>query len=168
MEFYDVGKHCARPDCNQQDYLPFTCTHCRKNYCATHKFFDSHVDCTPPSAAAPLACLACRQPVNGTSPHLTSVHNERVLAAHVKGGCKSAEEEARERRKAKECAFGRCRRTEGVVFGCRECGLRYCSTHRIGTDHACKPVVGGGMKTGGSGVRATVVNVKGVSKLVSA
>ena len=42
MEFDNAGKHCEHPSCNQQDFLPFQCKHCRKSYCVVHKGMETH------------------------------------------------------------------------------------------------------------------------------
>ena len=36
MEFHSLGKHCARLDCSQNDFLPFTCSFCEAVFCKDH------------------------------------------------------------------------------------------------------------------------------------
>ncbi|CAG8592607.1 2155_t:CDS:2 [Diversispora eburnea] len=36
MELLNIGRHCSNTDCNQLDYLPFKCQHCRNYYCGEH------------------------------------------------------------------------------------------------------------------------------------
>ncbi|KAI8830070.1 hypothetical protein BJ741DRAFT_621033 [Chytriomyces cf. hyalinus JEL632] len=137
MELYHIGKQCATPDCHQLDFLPFNCYTCKKSYCLDHKDFQHHISCSRPTAAAPLPCPKCSHPVNGTSPYQTKEYSESMIQAHIDNGCQTPEQEAKQRKMGKKCRFGTCRRTEGVVFGCRGCGNRYCSAHRMMEDHGC-------------------------------
>ena len=42
MEFANSGKHCSHTECNQQDFLPFTCDYCKRSYCLAHRTYASH------------------------------------------------------------------------------------------------------------------------------
>lgn len=42
MEFPKVGTHCAIDTCKQDDFLPFTCTHCTEIFCKNHFNIVSH------------------------------------------------------------------------------------------------------------------------------
>jgi hypothetical protein len=37
-----IGKHCAFPECNQLDFLPFKCDCCNKVFCLEHRTYASH------------------------------------------------------------------------------------------------------------------------------
>jgi hypothetical protein len=43
MEFDNIGKKCNY--CNQRDFLPIICLHCKKHFCKEHSFFENH-NCT--------------------------------------------------------------------------------------------------------------------------
>ena len=42
MEFSNLGRHCACPDCNLRDFLPFECNLCKKSFCLNHRTYESH------------------------------------------------------------------------------------------------------------------------------
>ena len=42
MEFSDLGAHCEFTGCGIQDYLPFECKYCNKNFCLEHKNHENH------------------------------------------------------------------------------------------------------------------------------
>ena len=42
MEFLDKGKHCQLQSCNQFDYLPFECFHCKGSFCKVHRAPKDH------------------------------------------------------------------------------------------------------------------------------
>lgn len=65
------GKHCAQPDCNALDFLPYICYGCRATFCADHHKYDKHA-CSSPGAVSrevrrptlPPGCFLCR-PLHG-------------------------------------------------------------------------------------------------------
>ena len=42
MEFSNLGKHCSCEDCYLQDFLPFKCNLCQKDFCLEHRTYESH------------------------------------------------------------------------------------------------------------------------------
>ncbi|KAL2085955.1 hypothetical protein ACEWY4_019275 [Coilia grayii] len=42
MAELDIGKHCEIKDCNQKDFLPFTCDACSGVFCLNHRSRESH------------------------------------------------------------------------------------------------------------------------------
>lgn len=48
MELPYVGQNCEAEDCNQLDFLPFVCDHCKKVFCLNHKSCDQH-NCSAPA-----------------------------------------------------------------------------------------------------------------------
>jgi hypothetical protein len=41
-EMGHVGAHCFMKNCNQQDFLPFTCDHCTEITCGDHRRPEDH------------------------------------------------------------------------------------------------------------------------------
>lgn len=44
-ELPDLGKHCSKENCNQLDFLPFQCIHCKLTFCKEH-FPVAHHECS--------------------------------------------------------------------------------------------------------------------------
>ncbi|KAG1327026.1 zinc finger AN1 domain-containing stress-associated protein 12 [Cocos nucifera] len=40
--FPDLGAHCDHENCNQLDFLPFTCDGCQKVFCLEHRTYKAH------------------------------------------------------------------------------------------------------------------------------
>jgi hypothetical protein len=41
-ELPSLGKHCSSPDCNQLDFLPLDCAHCKEIFCKEHFPANAH------------------------------------------------------------------------------------------------------------------------------
>lgn len=56
-EFSELGKHCSLNDCNQRDFLPFTCDCCSKVFCLQHRSYNEH-EC-PHSGSKNMTAIIC-------------------------------------------------------------------------------------------------------------
>lgn len=52
-----IGQHCAHPDCQQLDFLPFTCDCCGKVFCLEHRTYAAHA--CPSAGSREMQVLVC-------------------------------------------------------------------------------------------------------------
>ncbi|KAL1917833.1 uncharacterized protein VTP21DRAFT_3667 [Calcarisporiella thermophila] len=131
MEFPEVGKHCSQRDCNQLDFLPYTCQYCKKTFCQDHWKAKDH-DC-PKYEALDVripVCPLCQQPV---SIRRGEDANYKV-DEHISKGCPSSTQ-----KKSNSCSMKGCRTRVLVPIICPKCHLNFCVKHRLEADHACNP-----------------------------
>ncbi|KAK7285591.1 hypothetical protein RJT34_20367 [Clitoria ternatea] len=133
-EFPDLGQHCSVSDCNQIDFLPFTCDRCDLVYCLEHRSYIQH-KCTKPNKkdVTVVICPLCAQGVRlipDQDPNITWEN-------HVNIECDPSNFE--KVTKKKKCPAPGCR--EVLVFSntikCRDCLMDHCLKHRFGPDHKC-------------------------------
>ncbi|KAI8841767.1 hypothetical protein BC829DRAFT_402139 [Chytridium lagenaria] len=139
VEFHDLGAHCSREDCKQLDFLPFKCRLCNHTYCAEHRSFDHHVDCSGPKTNKAVPCPLCKNPVNGTSSLSPASVINPLIEAHIAAGCPTPEEDRKNRlaKKAK-CGVKKCRsEPSSTSFSCKQCSTVFCIKHRHPVDHQC-------------------------------
>ncbi|OQR98955.1 hypothetical protein ACHHYP_07410 [Achlya hypogyna] len=101
----DIGEHCARPGCNQKDFLPFPCDCCGGVFCLEHRTYDGH-ECPKAGAkdARAITCPLCR----ATIPLTGDMDENAVWETHARTTCKP--EQYQEKKKPKErCAAEGCR-----------------------------------------------------------
>ncbi|CAG8619970.1 33875_t:CDS:2, partial [Racocetra persica] len=83
MELLDIGRHCAKSDCKQLDYLPIKCQYCKKEFCFNHSKPSEHNCSDAPSGdgeRVPI-CPLCGVPVpivRGEDPNI----KQRVVIHH--------------------------------------------------------------------------------------
>jgi uncharacterized C2H2 Zn-finger protein/predicted nucleic acid binding AN1-type Zn finger protein len=143
----DVGSHCAKSDCQQVDFLPFTCDCCASVFCLEHRSYDAHA-C--PNAGSRdrrvVQCPLCKQMIRWTPEQDVNV----VWEQHVYSGqCvpnpqlvgKNGELKT-EKKKKPRCSAERCREIllASNQFHCNKCGLDVCLKHRFESDHDCATV----------------------------
>ncbi|EFC44119.1 predicted protein, partial [Naegleria gruberi] len=128
-EFFDLGKHCCVETCRQKDFLPFTCTHCKKHFCSEHRECASHqcvynIDEELKKSHIP-TCPLCQALVPKRFPH---EDNNIVIERHIRNGCKVESVK-------NCCAFHDCK--EDQMVNCNLCLKSFCSDHRHADDHQC-------------------------------
>lgn len=114
MELYNIGKHCARPECHQLDYLPFYCRTCSSHYCLAHRQYEHHINC----AGRTDVKLSDEEIIKRSN--VTTITTERPKPKHPlcgHAGCKA-------------------RPSNAVAVICRQCAGRYCVRHRFHEDHS--------------------------------
>ncbi|OAY64641.1 Zinc finger AN1 domain-containing stress-associated protein 12 [Ananas comosus] len=134
--FPDLGAHCEHEDCNQLDFLPFTCDGCQKAFCLEHRTYKSH-GCpgSEHRSRTVVVCEICSASVEREGGGEDDV---AALERHVRSGaCDPA------RKRKPRCPVPRCR--EALTFSntatCRACHVSVCLRHRFPSDHACAPRV---------------------------
>lgn len=134
-EFPDLGKHCSVQDCNQLDFLPFTCDVCRQVFCLEHRSYSKHhcPNATEKDVTV-LVCPLCAKAVRlvpNEDPNLT-------WDQHVRTSCDPSNY-AKVQKKPR-CPVRGCR--ENLTFSnkmvCKDCKQEVCLKHRFGPDHNCK------------------------------
>ncbi|TKY50368.1 Zinc finger AN1 domain-containing stress-associated protein 12 [Spatholobus suberectus] len=131
--FPDLGKHCQHHDCNQLDFLPFTCDGCRQVFCLEHRSYKSHA--CPKSdhdSRKVVVCETCSMSIETTG-HVGQ-DEEAILERHLKSGnCDPT------KKKKPICPVRRCK--EVLTFSntstCKTCHVKVCLKHRFPADHAC-------------------------------
>ncbi|OQR90874.1 hypothetical protein THRCLA_09176 [Thraustotheca clavata] len=131
----DIGKHCSKPGCNQQDFLPFECDCCHGVFCLEHRTYEDH-ECVHAGAkdSRAITCPLCR----GTIPLTGNMDVNIVWENHARNDCKP--EKYQENKKAKvRCAAETCREilTASNSVVCSTCHKKVCLRHRFETDHQC-------------------------------
>jgi len=135
MEFHTLGKHCAQSDCQQLDFLPFTCDLCKNIYCLDHREYKQH-NCSQihmrKDAVVPV-CPACHQICvlkKGEDP-------QERLSAHLLAGCPDEAKTVIQQKKT-TCSFRNCHGGELLPVVCNDCHMNFCLKHRFPTAHKCK------------------------------
>ncbi|KAI7844293.1 hypothetical protein COHA_002091 [Chlorella ohadii] len=128
-DLMSVGRHCAVPDCQQIDFLPFKCGSCGKVYCLEHRM----CPCRSASQDTVLVCPLCARSVivpPGQDPDV-------AFDRHTRGECDPSNYD-RVHRKPRCTAPGcRERLTSTNSYTCRDCGVTVCLRHRLPADHKC-------------------------------
>ncbi|KAJ7974508.1 Zinc finger AN1 domain stress-associated protein [Quillaja saponaria] len=83
--FPDLGKHCQHVDCNQLDFLPFTCQGCRQVFCLEHRSYKSH-DCpkSDHNSRKVVVCEICSMSIETTGHH--GEDEKDLIERHDKSG----------------------------------------------------------------------------------
>ncbi|KAL1925373.1 uncharacterized protein VTP21DRAFT_256 [Calcarisporiella thermophila] len=145
MEFPELGKHCAHSDCNQLDFLPYSCKYCKQSFCQDHwKALDHNCpEYTPFDVRVPV-CPICDQPVpinRGEDPNIK-------MNRHISDGCPPTSHSSptstsgngngsNASKKSNHCSFRNCRTRVLVPIVCSKCQLSFCVKHRLYSDHNC-------------------------------
>ncbi|KAG5081981.1 hypothetical protein JHK84_052019 [Glycine max] len=145
--FPDLGKHCQHRDCNQLDFLPFTCDGCQQShgnnanmaamqcqvFCLEHRSYKSH-SCpkSDHNSRKVVVCEACSMSIETTGN--VGQDKEAILQKHLKSGiCDPT------KKKKPTCPVKRCK--EVLTFSntstCKTCHIKVCLKHRFPADHAC-------------------------------
>lgn len=122
----DLGQHCHVGDCNQLDFLPFTCHKCRGVFCLIHQKMESH-QCKhldDDNRKAPV-CPKCDQIL---------VNRSDALLRHLESGCtKNVSTSVKTM-----CSKKGCGHAEYIPFKCNACRKNYCVKHRLPSQHVCE------------------------------
>uniref|UniRef100_A0A7S2TG68 AN1-type domain-containing protein n=1 Tax=Lotharella oceanica TaxID=641309 RepID=A0A7S2TG68_9EUKA len=137
MDLNHVGKHCALKECNQLDFLPFRCGHCKRSFCLNHYKPEDH-SCSeykPPRPPVIAVCKDCKRSI-------TQVGDESLEALFQRhfdsGECKKFKVT-----KPYCCSYikknGRpCKKREFDPIECKKCHKNFCIKHRHAEDHDCE------------------------------
>ena len=67
LEHTQLGSHCYVKNCNQRDFLPFTCNVCNHKYCLDHRTYTSHNCCGNDfKDITSLECPICKKSIRMT------------------------------------------------------------------------------------------------------
>lgn len=135
-ELPHLGTRCAKKECRQLDFLPFTCDACGMKYCLEHRSYVAH-SCQHAEGRETdiILCPICAKAIK-----LGGFHSDVNLdwEDHVVSGRCDPSNYARVHEK-KRCGAPGCK--EKLVFSntfvCRACSMEVCLKHRFGSDHAC-------------------------------
>lgn len=136
MEFQDVGKRCANPSCNTQDYLPIKCKDCQKYHCQPHA--NDHA-CLQSRDKKVLQCPTCLKPIT----YYGNQDPNEVWVTHYNTNCLQQADytkNAQSKKEVSRCAHNRCptKLTDINKHNCKDCNLDFCLKHRFGFEHDCK------------------------------
>ncbi|XP_059668419.1 zinc finger AN1 and C2H2 domain-containing stress-associated protein 16 [Cornus florida] len=130
----NLGKHCSVEDCQQIDFLPFTCDCCHQVFCLEHRSYNKH-QC-PKGNKHDVTVVVCPLCAKG----VRLIHNQDpniTWELHVNTDCDPSNyEKATKKRK---CPVPGCREilTFSNTIKCRDCTVEHCLKHRFGPDHKC-------------------------------
>ncbi|XP_062006887.1 zinc finger AN1 and C2H2 domain-containing stress-associated protein 11-like [Rosa rugosa] len=133
-EFPDLGKHCSVVECQQIDFLPFTCDSCNKVFCLEHRSYIKH-NC-PKGDRQNVTVVIC--PLCAKGVHLIPDEDPNITwERHVNTDCDPSNYE--KATKKKKCPVPGCREvlTFSNTIKCRDCMADHCLKHRFGPDHKC-------------------------------
>jgi predicted nucleic acid binding AN1-type Zn finger protein len=135
MEFENVGRHCALPNCNQKDFLPFNCDFCTGTFCLEHRTYAAH-GCSGQSARdfTSLDCPICSKAVKFTR----NQNADEVWEVHYQTDC--TRQHIAEVPKVATCSATNCRVVLGASnsFKCPKCSSSVCISHRLPEEHNCR------------------------------
>jgi hypothetical protein len=81
--FGDLGAKCALSQCQQHDFLPFTCEACRSTFCLEHRTRESHNCVAATKEPSVFICDVCKKPCR----FVADETNAESLAKHKRDGC---------------------------------------------------------------------------------
>lgn len=133
--FADLGEHCNHEECNQLDFLPFTCDGCHKVFCLEHRTYKAH-SChkSEHNNRMVVVCEVCSMSIEKK----VGDQSNDILEKHQNSGdCDPSKKQKH------KCPVKRCK--EQLTFSntstCKNCSLKVCLKHRFPSDHACKPML---------------------------
>jgi predicted nucleic acid binding AN1-type Zn finger protein len=136
--------------CGQQDFLPFTCSHCRRVFCLEHRETAQH-NCTVDLTARGKmpTCPVCSQTIKTKAEDVP----DAIVNRHILSGCKSdvfdVQLEKKKIKDAKACAVPTCHNPEKFdTIVCVACGATFCLKHRHQDLHKCPKLTKGPEKRG--------------------
>jgi predicted nucleic acid binding AN1-type Zn finger protein len=137
LEHTDLGSHCEVEECNQRDFLPFTCDVCNKKLCLAHRTYIAH-NCVGAGAKdmTSIECPICLKTVKfARSDNVDAVWNDHYL-----NSCSG--EPAK--KQIEVCSKPSCTINLGPSnkYECKNCRQNVCMSHRRPEDHDCKGMRG--------------------------
>ncbi|KAF4669890.1 AN1-type zinc finger protein 2A [Perkinsus chesapeaki] len=137
-DFADLGAHCAEPYCHQQDFLPFECDRCHKEFCLDHRTYEAHncpyLNSTAYNKQQVIICPLCRASI-----HLLSGETENEAFQRHSNSTECRPENYNKPRLQK-CPVEGCRErlTEVNSYECPKCHTKICLKHRYEDAHPCE------------------------------
>eukprot|EP00281_Chroomonas_sp_CCMP1168_P007399 CAMPEP_0206265320 /NCGR_PEP_ID=MMETSP0047_2-20121206/29923_1 /ASSEMBLY_ACC=CAM_ASM_000192 /TAXON_ID=195065 /ORGANISM="Chroomonas mesostigmatica_cf, Strain CCMP1168" /LENGTH=159 /DNA_ID=CAMNT_0053693189 /DNA_START=55 /DNA_END=530 /DNA_ORIENTATION=+ len=148
MEFPELIHACSHRGCPEKnDFLPFTCSGCGKQFCVEHQRAEDH-DCpvAPREDKRAPTCPMCMQAVT----IMPGEDANAVIDKHIRAGCPTSAVKT----KQNKCTFKGCREKEFIPISCKLCKQPFCLKHRFETDHDCpankKPAPGAAQQAASS------------------
>lgn len=133
-----MGCHCEVNDCNQRDFLPFTCDVCTKKFCLIHRTYAAHY-CIGASMKdmTSMDCPICLKSIKfPKSDSADAVWNDHFL--------NSCSQEASTSKQIEKCYKRSCSMRLGPsnTIVCKSCRQKVCMSHRIPEEHDCQGMRG--------------------------
>ena len=130
-----LGSHCSVPECQQIDFLPFTCDCCGEVFCLQHRTYQSH-SC-PKANSRDTSTIVC--PICAKAVKLTAADDpNEVFERHTQTDCDPTNYAKVHQRP--KCPAKGCREKLGAIntYTCKECSTQVCLKHRFPEAHQCQ------------------------------
>ena len=128
MEFTNLGSHCSYTACHQQDFLPFHCEGCNKQFCVDHRLQKQH---SCPKILLGNQVFTCPICFNGVEIIQNQDWND-IFESHVATGqCIP--------KLNQKCPVRSCKTvlTHINSLVCNTCKMKTCLKHRYPDSHNC-------------------------------
>jgi len=125
-----TAKHCSLPECNDLDFLPFTCDKCSKVFCKLHRQYANH-NCYYREEAVNVlpTCPICLQKISVGAKESP----DEVMDLHIRSGCQRSVLSAI--KKEPRCGYPKCKKPQFIQ--CKKCHFKFCPKHRFPDQHNC-------------------------------
>lgn len=125
-----TAKHCSLPECNDLDFLPFTCDKCQKIFCRLHRQYANHRCAYREQAVNVLpTCPICLQKISCGAKE----NPDSVMDIHIRSGCKT--NVLSNVKKDPRCGYPKCKKPSFIE--CKKCHFKFCAGHRFPDQHNC-------------------------------
>jgi len=125
-----TAKHCSLPECNDLDFLPFTCDKCQKIFCKLHRQYANHKCFYREEAVNVLpTCPLCLQKISVGAKE----NPDEVMDIHIRSGCKTSV--LSDKKKDPRCGYPKCKKPQFIQ--CKKCHFKFCPGHRFPDQHNC-------------------------------
>lgn len=138
LDHTKLGHNCEVADCNQRDFLPFTCDLCRRKLCLLHRSYNAH-SCEG-SNSKDMTSIDC--PICGKSVKFSQSQSaDAIWDNHYNTICSR---QFSKTETAKTCFKTSCSTVLGLSnsFTCLKCQKVVCLTHRNPEEHDCVSLKG--------------------------
>ena len=133
LDHTNLGHNCEFPDCNQRDFLPFTCDLCRRKLCLTHRSYNAHA--CEGSNSKDMTSIDC--PICGKGVKFSlSQSADQIWEDHYNTKCSR---QVAAPTSTKKCSKPTCQTVLGLSnsFRCLKCSKEVCLSHRSPEEHDC-------------------------------
>lgn len=125
------AKHCSLPECNDLDFLPFTCDKCHKVFCKLHRQYEKHGCFYREEAVNVLpTCPLCFLKISVGAKE----NPNEVMDIHIRSGCKTSI--LSKIKKEPRCCYSKCKKPQFIP--CKNCHFKFCPMHRFPDQHNCQ------------------------------
>ena len=133
LDHTNLGHNCEFPDCNQRDFLPFTCDLCRRKLCLAHRSYNAHA--CEGSNSKDMTSIDC--PICGKGVKFSlSQSADQIWEDHYNTKCSR---QVAAPQNIKKCSKLTCTTVLGLSnsFRCLKCSKEVCLSHRNPEEHDC-------------------------------